>query len=93
MDGSFLMHKPVTGIAINEENDYVSFSFKNEVEKYIASINDVENSLKNDMADIYTLEGTLVVPNFRGDNLNFLPNGVYIVKRNGKNAVKVLIRK
>ena len=93
LDGSFLMHKPVTGIAINEENDYVSFCFKNEVEKHTASINDVENSLKNDMADIYTLKGTLVVPNFRGDNLNFLPNGVYIVKRNGKNAVKILIRK
>ena len=93
LDGSFLMHKPVTGITINEENDYVSFCFKNEVEKYIASINDVENFLKNDKADIYTLEGTLVVPNFRGDNLNFLPNGVYIVKRNGKNAVKVLIWK
>ena len=92
LDGSFFMHKPITGITINEENDYVSFCFKNEVEKYTASINVVENSLGNEMVDIYTLEGTLVVSNVRYDNLNCLPNGIYVVKRDGKKSAKVLIR-
>ncbi len=76
-DGTYLMHKPITGITYDSSTNTVSFSFMGGTVE--TGITDVENGTLGDAAmKVYTIDGRLVAKS-RESQLSTLPNGLYIL--------------
>ncbi len=76
-DGTYLMHKPIIGIAYDNSTNTVSFSFMGG--KIDTGISDMEGSSFGDAPlKVYTIDGRLVA-NCREAQLCTMPAGLYIL--------------
>lgn len=83
IDGSYLMHKPITQITRNEETGYVSFMFKNE-NNGVVGIEELAFP-DNEMVDVYTLDGMKMLSGMPSGQIEGLRPGTYILRnRNGE---------
>ena len=83
IDGSYLMHKPITQITRNEETGYVSFMFKNE-NNGVVGIEELAFP-DNEMVDVYTLDGMKMLLGIPSGQIDGLRPGTYILRnRNGE---------
>ena len=77
-DGTYLMHKPITEIAYDDNTKSVSFSFMGGTSTGLEEV-PCDNLLAGDtMVDVYTMDGRKVYRGSR-DGLSRLPGGLYIV--------------
>ena len=83
IDGSYLMHKPITQITRNEETGYVSFMFKNE-NNGVVGIEELAFP-DDEMVDVYTLDGMKMLSGIPSGQIDGLRPGTYILRnRNGE---------
>lgn len=91
-DGSYLMHKPITNIRRNAEDGTVSFNFRNENKQQTAirdhRTTDTVGMKAMQDADVYTIDGQ-----FAGkySAAKSLPHGLYLLRSNGGQVVKVAL--
>lgn len=89
-DGSKLMHKSITNITRNEENGYISFLFT--INSVTDGIMGVENDEQDAPFDVYSIDGKMVAGNMTKENLNNLPHGMYVVRKDDGSSYKVQVK-
>lgn len=77
-DGTYLMHKPITGMAFDSQAQTVSFSFMGGKPNAIGDIEDGEG-LGDAILKVYTIDGRMVAK-CRESRLGALPAGVYVLR-------------
>lgn len=90
IDGSYLMHKPITQITRNEETGFVSFLFKNENHATV----DIEDAIigGDEVVDVYSLDGVRVMTNTSAANVFGLRSGTYVIKNRQGHSKKIVIK-
>ena len=90
IDGSYLMHKPITQITRNEETGFISFLFKNENNGTVG----IEDAIisGDEVVDVYRLDGVRVMSNTSAANVFGLRPGTYVMKNSQGHSKKIVIK-
>ena len=90
VDGTQLMHKPITNITRDTANGSISFRFENK--NMIDQLKEMESKTRKDLYSVYRLDGKIVAESITPAEVTQLPTGTYLVRHKDRRARKTVVR-
>lgn len=90
VDGTLLMHKPITDITRDTANGAISFRFENK--NITDNIKEVGSEAQKELYTVYCLDGKIAAESITPAEVAQLSTGTYLIKHKDQRARKAIVR-